>query len=115
MRLFKRGKIWWVTYGGKPQKRVSTGQMNRQKAEDCALRIVAPAMTDNEAALVEKEVRLRRRASEERTDCLPLVDVFSVKKYVKRHGVKESQRLPDTIGCALSNGAAKRRSKTWGA
>ena len=90
MRLFKRGKIWWVTYGGKPQKRVSTGQTNRQKAEDCALRIVAPAMTDNEAALVEKVVRLRRRASEERTDCLPLVDVFSVKKYVKRHGVKES-------------------------
>lgn len=30
MRLFKRGKIWWVMYGGKPQKRVSTGQMNRQ-------------------------------------------------------------------------------------
>lgn len=34
MRLFKRGKIWWVTYGSSPQKRVSTGQMNRQKAED---------------------------------------------------------------------------------
>lgn len=30
MRLFKRGKIWWVTYGSAPQKRVSTGQTNRQ-------------------------------------------------------------------------------------
>lgn len=33
MRLFKRGKIWWVTYGGKPQKRVSTGQTNRQNPQ----------------------------------------------------------------------------------
>ena len=30
MKLFKRGKIWWVTYGSAPQKRVSTGQTNRQ-------------------------------------------------------------------------------------
>lgn len=33
MRLFKRGKIWGVTYGGKPQKRVSTGQTNRQNPQ----------------------------------------------------------------------------------
>lgn len=33
MRLFKRGKIWWVTYGSGPQKRVSTGQTNRQNPQ----------------------------------------------------------------------------------
>lgn len=33
MRLFKRGKIWGVTYGSGPQKRVSAGQTNRQNPQ----------------------------------------------------------------------------------
>lgn len=90
MKLFKRGNIWWVTYGGKPQRRVSTGQRDRRKAEECALRIIAPAMTDNEAALVEKAIQLRRKANGERTELVLLSDVFDPQRYVRRHGVKES-------------------------
>ncbi|MGN0866198.1 MAG: tyrosine-type recombinase/integrase [Oligosphaeraceae bacterium] len=47
-------------------------------------------MTESEAALVEKAARLRRCASEERADRIPLDEAFSLHRYIKRHGVKES-------------------------
>lgn len=90
MKLFKRGQTWWVTYGSSPQRRVSTGERDRRRAEERALRIVAPAMTESEAALVEKAARLRRMASQEKADALHLADAFSLYRYIRRHGVKES-------------------------
>ena len=49
MKLYQRGEIWWVTYGSKPQRRVSTGLKDKAAAEEYALRVVAPAMTERAA------------------------------------------------------------------
>lgn len=90
MKLYQRGEIWWVTYGTKPQRRVSTKLRDKAAAMEYALRIVAPAMTDDAAALVEKAAQLRRSASEQRSDFKRLETLFQEDVYQRLHGCKPS-------------------------
>ena len=90
MKLYQRGEIWWVTYGSKPQRRVSTGLKDKAAAEEYALRVVAPAMTERAAVLLERSASLRREAVEQRAAILRLEDVFNACQYQARHRVKAS-------------------------
>jgi len=90
MKLFLRGDTWWVTYGSNPRRRESTGLKDRDEAERYAMRIIAPAMTDSAAALVEKAAQLRRSADEMRCDYMRLDKLFEPSAYQRLHCCKPS-------------------------
>jgi len=90
MRLFRRGNIWWVTYGTHPQVRVSTKKTDKREAQEYALRYVMPSITEEAGELLERAARLKTKAKGERAGKVLLSDAFSKKEYVQRHGTKES-------------------------
>ncbi len=91
MKLYKRGNVWWVTYGGKARKRISTHQSDHKKAEEYALKIIAPIHLDEDAALLERAAKLRNRAQDMRCALLSLDELFDVGKYCRLHGCKPNR------------------------
>ena len=90
MKLYLRGKTWWVTYGGSSRRRVSTHRSDKREAEEYALRLIAPAMMERDADMLEKAVKLRKTASKTRAGMLLLDSIFKQDAYCSLHGCKES-------------------------
>lgn len=90
MKLYLRGKTWWVTYGGSSRRRVSTHRSDKREAEEYALRLIAPAMMEQDAEMLEKAVKLRKTASKARAGMLLLGSIFKQGAYCSLHGCKES-------------------------
>lgn len=93
MKLYKRGNIWWVTYGGKSRWRMSTHQTDKQAAEEYALKIVAPIRLEEDAALLERAVKLRQKSQDLQCAMLSLDELFDLKTYCRLHGCKESRGI----------------------
>lgn len=88
MKLYQRNGIWWVTYGTAPRIRLSTGCRDKKSAEEHAVRIIAPAAIENEADVMERVLKLRRKAEGKRAAATGLAELFEPAKYQQRHGCK---------------------------
>lgn len=91
MKLYKRGNVWWVTYGGKSRFRMSTHQTDKQAAEEYALKIIAPIRLEEDAALLERAAKLRQKSQDMQSALQSLDALFDLKAYCRLHGCKETR------------------------
>lgn len=98
MKLFLRGCTWWVSHGtGKTRIRQSTGETDRNRAEEIAREICAPAMLRKEADIVEMAGMIasgkRKDAQMKEADRMPLSECYEKFPLVKND---DSEPAPGT-------------------
>jgi len=85
MKLYRRGKIWWVSQWDntlEKQIRLSTGEEDKTRATTKALGLLAPLLTNRDADLVETAAntvqKLRKQSARETAGRIPLAECWDM-------------------------------------
>jgi hypothetical protein len=101
MKLYKRGKVWWVTHwDGKTQIRRSTGCTDKSRAEVFAMSIMAPLLGAGDDKKIDSIAStIKRSLADDRNNAgatgLLLTDCWDLHPHVNKSGRKLKQSSID--------------------